>query len=151
MDDFAHLLLGYVVFRFLRLIGVKAGKFELAVLLVASVLPDILWSSGLVSYAAAHTLTPYLLVCLPFLVFARARLPVALFGIGGTLHIIIDSFMHARTTMLFAPLSNIAITGTFNYWEVWWAIPAYWLAILLLLGVSVYLEKKKSGKITAMI
>ncbi len=149
MDDFAHLLLGYVVFRFLRIFGVRAGKPELAVILVASILPDPIWFFGLASYAAAHTLTAYILVALPFAAFARTRLAAIWFGMGSALHILIDAIMHARATVLFAPLSGFSITGTFNYWEVWWGIPAYWLAILALLCISLYLEKKKTGRLTA--
>lgn len=150
MDDFAHVLLGYAIFRFLRLAGAKAGKFELAVLLVGSILPDILWASGAADYASAHTLTYYLLACLPFLIFARTRLAAVSFASMAALHIVSDAFMHARTTVMFAPFSDFSITGSFNYWEAWWAIPAYWLVVLVLLAVSVYLEKKGAGKITAM-
>lgn len=151
MDDFAHLLLGYVLFRFLRVFRVKAGKLELAVILVASILPDLLWAAGLTDYASAHTLTFYLLLSVPFLLFRKTRVAAAGFATASFLHIAIDAFMHERTTVLLAPLSGFSITGTFNYWESWQAIAAYWLAILLLLGISVYLEKKQSGKISALI
>ncbi len=151
MDDFAHLLLGYVIFRFLRLFGLRAGRNELAVALTASLLSDILWASGLLDYAAAHTATAYILLPLPFLLFKNTKPAALCFILASTAHIIADAPMHQRTTVFFAPLSDFAIIGTFNYWELWWGIPAYWLVLLILLGLSAYLEKKKSGRITAML
>ncbi len=150
MDDFAHLLLGYIIFRFMKLAGWKAGRLELAALLIGSVLPDPLWAFGLASYTAAHTATWYILLAVPFLLFARTRLAAACFGASAFAHIFVDAFMHARTTVLFAPFLDASITSTFNYWEVWWAIPAYWLALLALLAISLYLEKKKTGRLTAV-
>ncbi|MCX8194714.1 MAG: metal-dependent hydrolase [Candidatus Micrarchaeota archaeon] len=147
MDDFAHALLGYVLFRFVKLAGGRAGKKELAAAIFASLLPDILWVSGIASYAAAHTLAYYIIACTPFFLFARTRTAAVLFSAAASIHIVADALMHERATMPFAPFSDFAIVGTFNYWEVWWAIPAYWLSILLLLAFSLYLEKKKEGKI----
>jgi len=151
MDDFAHLLLGYAVFRFLKLGEVNAGRLELAAILLGSILPDSLWAFGFASYAAAHTAAVYVSFALPLLPIERTRIAAAVFAASSFLHILADSFMHARATALFAPFSDFAIVGTFNYWEVWWAAPLYWLALLALLAISLWLEKEKSGKITAMV
>ncbi len=151
MDDFAHLLLGYIIFRFMKLAGWKAGRLELAALLVGSVLPDALWAPGLVSYEAAHTATWYILLALPPLLFARTRLAAACFGASAFAHIFVDAFMHERTTVLFAPFLDFSITGAFDYWKVWWAIPAYYLVLFVLFGVSAHLEKRVGGKVTWLI
>ena len=148
MDDLAHLLLGYILFRLMRLAGMKAGKLELAAILAGSILPDLLWAAGALSYNDAHTATWYIVAMVPFLIFARTRIAASGFAMSSFLHILVDSVMHARTTVLFAPLSDFSITGTFNYWEVWLATPAYWLAILALLALSFYLQKKKERRIT---
>lgn len=147
MDDFAHLLLGFITWKAMKLAGAKAGRMELAAILFASVLPDILWASGAADYAAAHTATPYLLLALPFAAFARTRPAAAGFAAAAFLHVFTDAFMHARTTVLFAPFSDFAVTGSFNYWETGWAIPAYWLALLALLAVALHAEKKRNGEI----
>jgi hypothetical protein len=151
MDDFAHLLFGYILFRFLRLFGLKAGPNELAVSLAASLLPDILWSSGLLNYAAAHTATAYILLPLPLLFFKKTRPAAICFIFASTAHIIADTPMHQRTTVLFAPLLDFSITGAFDYWVEWQSILAYYLVLAALLAASIYLEKKQSGKITAML
>lgn len=147
MDDFAHLLLGFTIWKAMKLAGAKAGKWELAAILAASVLPDILWATGAVDYASAHTATPYLLFALPFAFFARARLAAAGFALSSFLHIFVDAFMHARTTALFVPFSSFAINGGFNYWENPSWIAAYWLALLVLLSLVLYAEKKRNGTI----
>lgn len=144
MDDLAHLLLGYIIYRFIRIAGLKAGKLERAAILIGSVLPDPLWFLGVASYDASHTATYYVLVALPFLIFAQTRIAAAGFAASSFLHILSDSVMHARTTVLFAPFSDFSIVGAFDYWKVWWAIPGYYLALLALLGIGFWLEKRKA-------
>jgi hypothetical protein len=145
MDDLAHLLLGYILYRFARIAGAKDDRLALAAFLAGSILPDPLWFFGITSYEASHTATWYVLAAIPFLLFARTRLPAAGFAVSATLHVLVDSVMHARTTVPFAPFLQFSITGTFNYWEQPWSIVAYWLALLLLLGLSFWLEKRKNA------
>lgn len=148
MDDFAHLLLGYLLYRFLRLCGISIGRLELALILIGSILPDPLWALGIASYAAAHTLTYYFAACLPFAFFRKTRLAALCAAAAIALHIIADAFMHKRATVLFSPLSNFSIIGTFNYYDSFLAIASYWLILLCLLALSLYIEKRKTGKIT---
>ena len=146
MDDLAHLLLGYLLYKSLKISGAKAGRLELAAALVGAVIPDIVWAVGLANYDAAHTATWYLLIALAFVGFGRATLAAACFGLSATLHILVDATMHVGTWTPFKPLDFIAITGTQNYWEHPWIIAAYWLILLALLGVVLAAEKKKTGK-----
>ena len=127
------------------------GRLELALILAGSLLPDPLWSLGIVSYAAAHTLTYYFAACLPCAFFRKTRLAALGAAAAVSLHIVADSFMHKRATVLFAPLSDFSIIGTFNYYDSYLSIASYWLVLLCLLALSLYLEKRKSGRISLLI
>jgi len=147
MDDFAHLLLGLVIFKALLLSGRKLGRLELALALVGSVAPDIVWSSGIAGYGVAHTATYYLIFSLPFLLGSRMRNAAVCFALAATAHILSDAPIHIGTWTPFYPFSAIAISGTQNYWEAPWIVVAYWLILLALLALVLFAEKKKTGKI----
>jgi len=148
MDDFAHLLLGFLIFKALRLYGRKIGNLELAAALLGSVAPDIAWSSGLVpQYAVSHVATYHVLLALPLLLSGKTRLAGACFALAATAHIVVDAFIHIGTWMPFYPLTIISIEGLLNYWEHWWVMAAYWLILLALLAAALYFEKKKTGKL----
>ncbi len=145
MDDLAHLLLGCLIYRCMVLLGLRPGKLELAAVLAGSVAPDLLWASGLLPYPVAHVATYYVAAAVPLLLFARTRLAAFGFAVCATAHVLSDAPMHVGMWAPFYPLS-FSITGSFNYWEQPLSIAAYWLALLLLLSLSFWLEKKKAAK-----
>lgn len=147
MDDLAHLLLGYIIYKTLKLTGAKVGRLELAAALAGAVVPDAIWAAGIANYDAAHTATIYLLIALCFAIFPRAFLAAVCFGLSATLHILVDAVMHAGIWTPFKPLDVVLITGAFNYWENPLAIVAYWLVLLALLGIVLAAGKKKTGKL----
>lgn len=142
MDDFAHLLLGYALWRAMRIFWPKMGKFELAAVLVASILPDLVWVAGLAGYAQAHTIAPYAAVGILLLVWGRTRLAGAGFFLAASAHILIDAIMHVGTWRPLAPYSDWSITSAFNYWEDWKVMAAYWAGVLLVLGGVLVLERE---------
>jgi|GEM_PF-7043873 len=147
MDDFAHLLLGFLIFKALALSGRKIGKLELAAVLLGSIAPDVAWSSGLVpQYAVSHVATYYALLALPFLLSGKTRWAGACFALAATAHVLVDAFIHLGTWVPFYPLTQVSIVGLLNYWEHWWAMAAYWLVLLALLALVLWAEKKKTGK-----
>jgi hypothetical protein len=148
MDDFAHLLLGYLVYKALLLSGRKIGQLELAACLLGSIAPDIAWSSGLQpNYAVSHVATYYVLLALPFLLSDRTRMAGVCFALASTAHVLADAPIHLGTWTPFYPLSIISINGSLNYWEHWWAMAAYWALLLVALAGMLLYEKKKTGRI----
>jgi hypothetical protein len=150
MDDFAHLLLGYLIYKSMKLSGAKVGRLELAAALFGAVVPDLVWTAGLADYGAAHTATWYLLIALAFAGFGQATLAALAFGFSTTLHILVDAVMHVGVWMPFAPFDFLAIRGSFNYWETPVSIAVYWAVLLLLTAILLFAEKKKTGKLTAV-
>ena len=146
MDDFAHLVLGYALWRAMRIIWPKMGKFELGVILLASVLPDLVWAAGLAGYVQAHTIVPYLVIGALALVFGRTRLAGVGFFLAASAHILIDAMMHVGTWRPLAPYSDWAVAANFNYWNDWGFIAAYWAGVLLILAGVLMAEKMVRGR-----
>ncbi len=146
MDDLAHLLLGYALWRAMRIIWPRAGKFELAVILLASVLPDLVWVAGWTEYAQAHTVLPYLVVGALAMFWGRTWLAGLGFCIASSAHIIIDAVMHVGTWKPLAPFSDLSITASFNYWDDWRFIAAYWIGALLILYLVMVTERAMKNK-----
>ena len=149
MDDFAHLLVGYAIWRIARLAGIEtAGYASLAAALLGSVIPDILWPWGVLSYAATHTLTYYIVLAIPFLIYKKSRVAAALFLMAVAAHVIIDMPMHEATYTPLAPVINWQVSGTFNYWTSASFMIGYWIAVLALVGATFLYEWKLTGRAT---
>lgn len=149
MDDFAHLLVGYSIWRIARLAGLGKCKWAcLAAALLGSIMPDLLWPWGVFSYQATHAITYYAIFALPFLVWDRTRAPAALFLACTAMHIAIDVPMHMGAYVPFAPLSDWEISGTFNYWTDLWYIAAYWAGALALAAATFLAEWKIKGRMS---
>lgn len=143
MDDFAHLLLGFSIARFLRIAGAPIDKLAIGAALVGSVLPDIVWLIGLAPYDAAHRIPYYAAIALPFLLPKKTRWAAVCFILALASHVIIDAYIHVGSWMPLYPLSGWEVVGKINYWQEPVIMIGYWLAVLILVGLT-YVIKPKS-------
>ncbi len=149
MDDFAHLLVGYSIWRIAMLAGFKEGKWlALALALAGSILPDLLWPWGFLSYSQTHTMTYYIMAALLLLAWGKTRNAGALFMIAACAHIAIDIPMHTAVYAPLYPIMGTTFQGTFNYWTDIDYMIGYWIAVLALVGATFIAEWKLTGKMT---
>lgn len=149
MDDFAHLLLGFAIARFLRIAGAPIDRLAIGAAMVGSVLPDAVWLAGIAPYEVAHRLPYYMLLALPFLLPKKTRWAAVCFMLAVASHVIIDAYIHVGSWMPGYPLSNWEIVGEINYWQEPAVMAGYWLATLALVGLTYALERaQKNNKHT---